>query len=156
MLPRIIGILVITFILLFSVSAIGEDSTTQRQVPYFTNEDIEKYKKPSDGNPQVTKIDKTGEKREDPQKIKEEREKESWCKKATQYKNKKERIQENIADTEKALSRNNLCWKSRRSLNRSLEKQKRQLKYAEKDISDFEDEAHRKGIPPGWLRCQFE
>ncbi len=30
------------------------------------------------------------------------------------------------------------------------------LREAEGALSDLEDEAHRKGVPPGWIRCNFE
>ena len=30
------------------------------------------------------------------------------------------------------------------------------LKEAEGALSDLEDEARRKGVPPGWIRCNFE
>jgi len=30
------------------------------------------------------------------------------------------------------------------------------LREAEGRLSDLEDEAHRKGVPPGWIRCDFE
>lgn len=27
---------------------------------------------------------------------------------------------------------------------------------AQKEFDDFEEQARKNGIPPGWLRCQFE
>jgi hypothetical protein len=30
------------------------------------------------------------------------------------------------------------------------------LKAEEQELNDLENEAHRKGVPPGWLRCQFD
>jgi hypothetical protein len=37
---------------------------------------------------------------------------------------------------------------------RNLESAKKRLKDADEQLSDVEAEAHRKGIKPGWLRCQ--
>lgn len=153
----LIVLLIVSVVGLFSVTADGEVSSVQKETPYFTNEDIEKYKKPSDSESQTPKIDKAAEKSS--QKIKEEREKEYWCKKATQYKKKIERAQEEIAETEKELSGVNgipLGYKEKKAIIKKLKNAKKQLKYAERDLGDLEDEAHSKGIPPGWLRCQFD
>ena len=46
--------------------------------------------------------------------------------------------------------------KRRRRFKIKITKSKKQLRYAEKDLAEFEGEAHRKEVPPGWLRCQFE
>ncbi len=138
----------------------------------FTNQDIEKYKKPSDSEPQSTKIDrtidKTSERREKAEKIKEEREQEYWCKKATVYKRRIEKAQDKVEEAEKELSelqnaepltsiqKKRATEKKIKELQKKLERGRKQLKYAERDLSDLEEEAHRKRIPPGWLRCQFE
>ncbi|MDP2753171.1 MAG: hypothetical protein Q8P40_02140, partial [Nitrospirota bacterium] len=106
-----------------------------------------------------TKMDKATEKSEKAQKIKEEQEKEYWCKKTIQYKNKIEKIKEEIAEAEKELSGENsmyLSYKEKKAIQKKIKSEKKKLKYAENDLAEFEDEAHRKGIPPGWLRCQFE
>ena len=40
-------------------------------------------------------------------------------------------------------------------LQKRLVKARKQVTAAEKDLDDLEHVAHRKGIPPGWLRCQI-
>ena len=155
---RIIGIFALPFLLLFSVSARAEDSTVQKETPVFTNQDIEKYKKPSDSEPSPVKTDRTAENRGKLLKAKEQHEKEYWCKTATQHKKKIERAQEDIAEAERELSGEYgaLSYKKRSALQNRLKNAKRRLKYAEKDLAEIENEAYGKGVSPGWLRCQFE
>jgi hypothetical protein len=158
MLFRIIGICALPFLLLFSVSARGEDGTVQKETPTFTNQDIEKYKKPSDSEPLPVKTDRTAENRGKLLKAKEQHEKEYWCKTATRHKKKIEKAQEDIAEAEKGLSGEDgpLSYKKRSALQNRLKNAKRRLKYEEKELAEIEDEAYRKGVPPGWVRCQFE
>jgi hypothetical protein len=99
---------------------------------------------------------------------KERQQQEYWCKKATQYERKVEIAQDEVKETEKELSelkdasfqgnsrKKKSTEKNIRSTQKKLEGAKKRLKYAERDLSDLGDEAHRKDIPPGWLRCQFE
>lgn len=148
-------LMMVSVIGLFPVNALGEDNTGQKEVPVFTNQDIEKYKKSSDSKPPVAKVDKTEEKRERSQEIKEEHEKEYWCKKATQYKRKIEKEQDEVSEIEKELSAD-IGHKKKTALEKKLKNSRKKLKYAEKDLAELEDEAHRGKIPPGWLRCQFE
>ncbi len=141
---------------LFSGSAFGED---KKEAPLYTNQDIEKYKRPSDSKTGVVKTDKAERKKEKSQKSKEEHEKEYWCKTATSYKNKIEKIQDEIAEAEKELSGESsasISYKKKKAIQNKITKSKKQLRYAEKDLAEFEGEAHRKEVPPGWLRCQFE
>ncbi len=162
MLYRVLFVLIIVLVIgLFPVIAAGADTASQTEAPVFTNQDTEKYKTPADNNPSVikTKMDKATEKSEKAQKIKEEQEKEYWCKKTIQCKNKIEKIKEEIAEAEKELSGENsmhLSYKEKKAIQKKIKSEKKKLKYAENDLAEFEDEAHRKGIPPGWLRCQFE
>lgn len=135
----------------------------------YTNQDIEKYKSSSDKEPQVTKKDKSyekysekmAEKKEKTQKAKEEREKEYWCKKANQYRKKIEMAKEDIALAEKQHPQDSgILIQKKRSVRKErqtkINASTRKLSSAEKDLAELEQEAHRKGIPPGWLRCQFE
>lgn len=150
-------LLSICIVVLFSTAI-----NAQQSVPYFSNEDIEKYKSPSDNKTTKIKTEAVETKKK-AEKIKEQKEKEYWCKRATEYKKKIEKAREDVEETEKKLAEiegNPLpdakSKKALKQLNSKLKKSKKQLRNAERDLSDFEDEAHRKGIPPGWLRCQFD
>lgn len=142
--------------------AVSGDSHQQKESPYFSNEDLEKYKSPSDNKTPKTRAEAV-EKKKKAEKTKEQKEKEYWCKRATEYRKEIEKAQEDVEETEKKLAEiegNPLpgakSKKALKQLNTKLRKSKKKLRNAERDLSDFENEAHRKGIPPGWLRCQFD
>ncbi len=90
----------------------------------------------------------------------EQREKEYWCKKASGPRKKIQRLNDDISEKEQQLaetSRNGAIRNGKTmALNKEIAKTRKRLKYAESDLRDLEDEAYRKGVPPGWLRCQFE
>lgn len=137
-------------------SAAGAD---KKEAPLYTNQDIEKYKKTSGANTPVAKADRTTEKKEKTQKTTEGREKEYWCKSAAYHKRKIEKIKDDIAEAEKEIPVENeqqLPSKKKKAVQKRLNTLNKNLRYAEKDFAEIEAEAHRKGIPPGWLRCQFE
>lgn len=124
--------------------------------PYFSNKDLEQYKMPSDNKTTYRKIRSTETKKEEVEGKKELREQEYWCKKATSYKRKIERGRDDISEMEKELSAETGKRKKNIALEKRIAKARKQIAYVEKDMADFEDEARRKDIPPGWLRCQFE
>lgn len=149
-------LLLVVSIGLFPGFAFGED---KKEAPLYTNQDIEKYKKPSDSKSAAVRTDKTSEKSGKSQKLKEEHEREYWCKTATSYKRKIEKVKDDIAEAEKELSGESsmhISYKKKKTIQNKITKSKKQLRYAEKDLAEFEGEAHRKEVPPGWLRCQFE
>ncbi len=145
--------------LLFLITPISAPiyaESTQKDIPTFTNKDIEQYKTPSD-NKSYIKIDTSpSEKKEKAQKAKVNAEKEYWCKKATQYKDIVNRKNETVAELEKELTAEKNTDKKKKAIEKKIVLAKKQLKYAERDLGNLESEAHRKGVPPGWLRCQFE
>jgi hypothetical protein len=145
------------------------------QTPSFTNEDIEKYKgQPSSyTNQDIERYSSTtgnsaqGSKKE----VKDEniparkeaqqkKDQESWCKRATALKRKVERCRREASDTEQSISQENESHspsaKKKNSQRSRLKKTKDALARAEEDLNDLEYEAQRKGIRPGWLRCQFD
>lgn len=139
--------------------AVSGDSRQQKESQYFSNEDIKKYKSPS-GNKIRAEAVETKNRAE---KTKEQKEKEYWCKRATEYRKKIEKAQEDVEEIEKKLAEieGNPLPDARRKkaikqLHNKLRKSKKHLRNAERELSDFEDDAHRKGIPPGWPRCQFD
>lgn len=129
----------------------------------FTNEDIEKYKSPSDSITTDTKTvlqeDREESRKSKNQRIKEEREMEFWCKKASAYKKKIKEADEDVKEIEKELSeegsKSSASSKKIALRQKKLDKATKRLKGAEADLGELEDEAHRKGIKPGWLRCQL-
>ncbi|MBI4683984.1 MAG: OmpH family outer membrane protein [Nitrospirae bacterium] len=153
-------LLCIMTVLAISVCSVvtGEENTIQKEEQSFTNKDLEKYREPSD-NRMLAPRDRIEAKKGKAEKIKEQQEKEYWCKKATQYRNKTEKIKEELTETEKALSAEGVIsssYSKKKEIEKKRGKLQKQLKYAEQDLSNLEAEAHRSSVPPGWLRCQFE
>jgi hypothetical protein len=135
-----------------------------------TNKDLEKYRgqevKTAE-KPSRHKDAKSGS----ADKAKEQKEQEQWCKRATALQRKVEKAKDAVADAEKKLAalqkddvpggslKNKRSSKTaKKTINdseRKLQKSRKELSYTERDLSNLEQEAQRKGIPPGWLRCQF-
>jgi outer membrane murein-binding lipoprotein Lpp len=44
---------------------------------------------------------------------------------------------------------------ARAEQSRKLKASEQDLERAKKELHDYEQLAHQRGIPPGWLRCQF-
>jgi len=141
----------------FFLSVMGAESKPADDAPYFTNEDVKKYRQPADDGNSAVKHDKSGDKGETAKKGESQKEQEYWCKKATSYRRKIEKNQEEVLNKEKVLTDlKESGGKKKKSAEEKLEKSRRQLKESERDLADLEDEAHRRAIPPGWLRCQFD
>jgi len=146
----------------FCAAAKAEDLSAQDQPQVFTNQDIEKYTRPSDTIKAPTKRvfqeDREENRKDKNQRIMEEHEMEYWCKKALAYKKKIEKADEDVKKIEQEIaeksSKHVRSGKKSSSLQKSLEKAKKRLKESEEDLADLEQEAHRKGVKPGWLRCQ--
>ena len=137
----------------FSLKASAEESA-----PYFSNKDIEQYRKSPDAVP-----GKTGKAVQEERKTaaKAAREgQEAWCKRARAQKKKIAQAQYDLDKAKKDLSaakekdfRGN---KKSTRLQDRVERAKQRLSDEEQEMNDLEDEARRKSIPPGWLRCQFD
>ncbi len=148
---------VLFFAGLFPVSAPGEDNQAREETPYFSNEDIERYKMPSDNKSQGSGAAMTYDKEQRMREKKEHQESESWCKKANSARRRIEKAQDEILEAKKELSEEDMGRKKKAAaLRKKLGKAEKLKEYAERDLSDLEEEARRKDIPPGWLRCQFE
>ena len=140
----------------------GAESSVQEQPQLFTNQDIEKYKGPSDSRTGDTKTvfkeDREEVWKNKNQSIREDREKEDWCKKASAYKKKIKKADDDVKEAEREIaqegSKGPQGGKKTAQLQKKLEKARKKVEYAEADLGELEDEAHRKGVPPGWLRCQ--
>jgi hypothetical protein len=147
---------------LFCSPVSGADTSVQDQPQSFTNQDLGKYNNTSGSGTRGTKPgyqEDRGEYLKDKKKrIMEEHEQEYWCKKASAFRKKIEKAGEDVKETEKEISdansKNLLSVKKNTQLQKRLKKAKKLVKDAEADLDDLEHEAHRKGVPPGWLRCQ--
>ncbi|MBA4349255.1 MAG: hypothetical protein C0415_04610 [Thermodesulfovibrio sp.] len=142
--------------LFFIPSVFAEDSNELKNTPSFTNKDIERYKESPDKLSSAKK-DKFEKETKGRKKL-EEPDKNYWCKKGTFYSEKVERLKVKVKEAEERLARKEAESSSKRVLRkekRHLNKEKEDLRKAEQEFVKLENEAHRKGIPPGWLKCNF-
>jgi len=133
----------------------------EEQPPFYSNRDIEKYKLPSDSRPaEIKKRDTREERKMDAREAKDNLERERWCKRTTAQKKKIEKAQYDVQTTENGLRREEKKdfhgTKKSKQLRDRLAQEKRKLAIEEGALNDIENEAHRKGVPPGWLRCQVD
>jgi len=154
---------IVFFCSLLCASVHGGDGSVRDQPQLYTNQDIERYKTPSEVAKTAAKSapreDREEDREDKKQRIREDHEKEYWCKKASACKEKIEKADEAVKEIEKELSEEKSkslrTSKKNKPLQKRLDKARKQVTAAEKDLDDLEHEAHRKGIPPGWLRCQI-
>lgn len=139
-------------LLLFAAAAqLPLIGSAQEQPPVYSNRDIEKYKLPSDSRPvEIKKRDAREERKMDAHAAKDNLERERWCKRTTAQKKK---IEKAIRREEEKDFRGT---KKSKQLQDRLAREKRKLTVEEGALNDIENEAHRNGIPPGWLRCQVD
>ncbi len=146
----------------FAVSvSYGEDPSEQPLS--FSNRDLKRYENSADHETRAS--ESTELKSSEVRKTKvadnrQQKEKEYWCKRAAPKRTKIQRLNAEIDEKEQELaeenSKNLIQNKKAKTLNKALGKIRKRLKEAEENFSELESEAHRKGVPPGWLRCQFE
>jgi hypothetical protein len=147
---------------LFIVIAISSQvSAGDTQV--FTNHDLEPYERQYESEKKVPVQDKqTGKHSKAYGRVRHVDQQEYWCKRGTVTQEKVDRAKEKLIKaeeySEEMKSRTFWRGKSKRTganAERKLEKAKEDLLSAERAYRKTDDEAHRKGIPPGWLRCEF-
>lgn len=143
--------------LLFLFAGIG---FCDGKTPSFTNDDIDKYRSPSDNRPREQSRTAPATVKDGNRKAREQQEQDYWCKRATIAKKKIEQAGRDVKEREEDLSREQSksvrTSRKMNTLQSRLKKAKDHLSSAERDLNDIENEAHRKSIPPGWLRCQFD
>jgi len=170
MLRRLLCVFSIVFVCsMYCSPANCDDRSTQDQPQLYTNEDVERYQTPSDtrtvpeqpvppADRKVSRKDKKQPDKDKKQHNTEEHEMAYWCKKGSAQRNKIEKAGEEVKEAEKELSaeskKNLRSGTKTTKLQEKLEKARKKHKEAEKDLADLENEAHRKGAKPGWLRCQ--
>jgi len=150
--------LITTMLFFFAGAGFCEEKPT-----LYSNDDIENYRSPSDKRPKeqirtapsIKSVTKDESKRS-----REKQDQDYWCKRATTAKKKIEHAGREVREQEEDISREQSKKVQTsgkiKTLQSRLKKAKYRLSSAERDLNDIESEAHRKGIRPGWLRCQFD
>jgi len=168
MISRFSVFLCVIFIVTLFAANVGESDTAgQKEGQVFSNKDLETYKNPSDNKVPGPKPEKREGKKDGLKEIREELEREQWCKQATVLRRKIEKAQDEVTESEDKLSvekeaglqkdikKKKAADRKLKRLQQDLDRDKKRLRYAEKDLADLEEEARRKGVLPGWLRCQW-
>lgn len=139
-------------------------SYTAEHSAAYTDKDLNKYRNPADDKPSITPIPDKHTAKKIPGDDKKNRE--YYCKegiKRNKIVNKaKDRVQP--AETVVAKRQDEADHKpsDRKAAKRladarkKLAKEQKKLAQEEAALSAFENQAHRKGIPPGWLKCNFD
>lgn len=125
-----------------------------------TEKDLKGYKKTADF---VVPKQKTDSVRDAGQKISGRsdvgRDQEYYCKKGNAYRRKIDEAKFDVAQAKKKLDELKASTNIKASrvmrAEENIARKEKDLFRVERDLSDLENEAHRKDIPPGWLRCQF-
>lgn len=164
--------LFIVFSLYLEDLAVGEEHHSSAEPQVFTNKDLVDHSSQAGNGMTVTKPsapynERYEAKKAETSRVKEQKEQEYWCKKASGYKKKIEKARVEVEEIEKRLSELESSasishGKAKKSItreinstNKALLSNKKILREREEDLRELEDEAHRKSVPPGWLRCQF-
>lgn len=130
----------------------------------FTNEDLSRHKAPDSRDSEDKRLPGRLQAKSKPlnHKTSGDKEKEKWCKKGRLYQNRVDEAKAYLHEAEKthseSLSKTRVSRKGKKRSEPSdarSRKARLRLERAEKRLLDIEQEAHRKNIPPGWLRCQF-
>ena len=163
MIKRLFLFVCVVFVFSLSPAHVGCTETPEDKPRVFTNEDVKRYRGPSgvettDPKPALQE-DRESDLKDKAKRISEKHEMEYWCKKAGSIKRRieddKEAIKEIKDQDVEPRTKSSSSRKKTKSLEKRLEKAKKRLRNSESDLKDLEDEAHRKGVPPGWLRCQL-
>lgn len=132
--------------------------------PSYTDRDLNPYRNPADGRSTTAPAPsrRVAKKAADS----DSKEKESWCLAGNRHAKKidlaKERVQSAdtlVAKRQEEADRKPSDAKARKRLVDAQKKQvKEQKKLAQEEaaLSTLENRAHRKGVPPGWLKCNFD
>ncbi len=135
------------------------------QVKVITNEDLKKYgaKDREESNDAAAKQETPPQKTEAAPEQPKEPDKQSWCTKATRFKDKVDEATKKVEEAEKQRNAatmpgdvSSYVSAPVSSFEEKLAQARQELDTARQELSDFEQTAYSQGIPPGWLRCQFD
>lgn len=146
------------------------ETAPQGEGQVYTNRDLKQYRNSSDARleKQGKKIVKAEGGKEDASKAKERQEQEYWCKRVQFHQKKIEKAQREIekAQAKRAAleedaagavgQKRKTVEKNMKNTEKRLQSARKELEERERDLGRIEEDARRKGIPAGWLRCQFD
>ena len=89
--------------------------------------------------------------------------KEGWCSTGTFYRDRLDKAKKRMDEAGKQRRYADMEWnwnldfkaKLIMAADEELKRATKELAMAQKELDDLEQSSYRQGIPPGWLRCQF-
>lgn len=147
----------VSLLMLISGSS-GEASDTKTRV--YTNDDLDRHKTSPDPEGSGSQVSQESKK----SRVKDVKhvDMETWCNRGEHCRSRIERAKRELelaeAKYKENLSRRRIARRSGKreeTAEAKMNKARQKLEQAERDLHDLEQNAHRKNIPPGWLRCQF-
>ncbi|MBI5102692.1 MAG: hypothetical protein HZB33_12790 [Nitrospirae bacterium] len=154
----------------YSASASDAVEPQPNEASSFTNKDLEQYKHKSQegGTPKALQGVGGNNSEEKHAKSDKNKDQEYWCSKGRQLRKKLDMSRDEVnalkelsnefRETEASSSgkKKLAARKNVRKNEKNVVAAQRRLKEREALLADLEEDAYRKGIPAGWLRCQFE
>ena len=122
----------------------------------YTNEDLNKYETPNrtDEKTAPNVSDKiSSEKKSEGL---ETQDRDDWCRRGTPVIRAISEAQNEIEELNSELSQEGQEVLSESRQQGRRDSAMRKLSEAQRALSDLEDEAHAKGVPVGWVRCNFD
>ncbi len=151
---------VIGMVLVCASLALPAALQAEEQPPVYSEQDLSKYRNTPDADRPSTRVDTREERKRDARVAKDASERERWCRRASQQRKKIDKAKIDVETAQRAIAKEEEKTlhnsKKDAELRSRLETAKRKLSAEERELADIESEAHRKGIPPGWLRCQAD
>lgn len=158
------NILLLSALFIFATAVLyNADAADTTKV--LTNKDLKKYgaTNKENSNDAAAKQESPPQKNEPSQEPPKEPDKQSWCTKATRLKDRVDEANKKAQEAEKQRNNANMSGSGNPysmtplpSTEENLAKARKDIETAERELADFEQLAYSQGIPPGWLRCQFD
>lgn len=122
----------------------------------YNNEDLNKYETPNrtDEKTAPNVSDKISD--ENKSEDLEAQDREAWCRRGTPIIRAISEAQNEIEELNSEFSKEGQEALSESRKEGRRDGVMRKLREAESALSDLEDEAHAKGVPVGWVRCNFD
>jgi hypothetical protein len=154
---------ILIYFFLFPVGLLLCDASAAEKARTFRNEDLQKFQVPTvpDNSSKQGPSPKEDSSSID---LSEKQAKERWCSAGTVLRERVDKARQLVEEAEKRRRDADMEWnwnldykaKLIIAAEEDLRQARKELAIAQKELDDLEQSAYRQGIPPGWLRCQFD
>lgn len=139
----------------------GNVPNENEKTPVFREGDLKRYTGPEhDQSFEGVKRRSSTKKDSSATRDRETKERDRWCRQAAKLKRRIEQAGAEVKELKSSLREAEQAGEGSKKevarLKKRLEKARHSLREEEEELGFLEEEAHRKGVPPGWLRCQAD